>query len=81
MQKMLVVIDYVLAKIVRSDIRTTLDSAREHSAADEISGHAVLDAISRVWRRLRASQIDLWGEDARDHIQLGRGVCLRSTVA
>lgn len=47
-------------EIIRADLRTILHSAREGSR-EEISGHAVVNAISRVWGQLRATEIDVWG--------------------
>lgn len=51
----------MLDAIVRSDVRTILNATLEESRGEEISGHAVLNAVSRVWRRLRATEIDVWG--------------------
>lgn len=48
-------------QILRHDVRTILASASEMARGEEISGHAVIDAVSRVWRQLRATQLNVWG--------------------
>jgi hypothetical protein len=48
-------------EIVRDDVRTILKAAREESNEEEISGHAVVNAVSRVWRQLRSTELEVWG--------------------
>jgi hypothetical protein len=50
-----------LAELLRNDVRTILEAAREPTGNNEISGHAVINAISRVWDKLRATELDVWG--------------------
>lgn len=51
-----------LAEDIRQDIAMLVGGAAEVSEQDEdgISGHAVLDALSRSWDRLRISRYRLW---------------------
>jgi hypothetical protein len=51
-----------ITQIILDDINTIIDKAagnRESSSA-EISGHAIVDALSGSWRGLKASAAELW---------------------
>jgi hypothetical protein len=50
-----------ISKLLRADLRTILDTAQEQSSDEEISSHAVFNAVSQVWDKLRATELDVWG--------------------
>ena len=50
-----------IQSILREDVLTILRAARGEKNENEISAHAILSAISDLWRKLRASSLDIWG--------------------
>ena len=46
---------------VRDDVRAILEASREEANDNEISGHMIVDALSRVWRKLRTTELEVWG--------------------
>ncbi len=64
-EKSQVVDEYIkddqLLEILSNDIETVLLAAAESSVEDKISGHMILDAVSRKYKDLRATKFDIWG--------------------
>ena len=60
--------DADVAQIIREDVRTLLDAAREAEGAgphgrereDEISAHHLVNALSKNWSRLKSAAQNLW---------------------
>lgn len=56
--------DEDLVADVRSDIAMLVTEAASSEpgpgAVEEISGHGIIDSLSRNWRRLRTSRLRLW---------------------
>jgi hypothetical protein len=44
----------------RDDIRTIVGAATERAEAEEISGHALINALTSVWGRLRTVAYNVW---------------------
>jgi hypothetical protein len=52
----------VLQRAVDQDVRLLLTAAASHDpTAEEISGHAIVDALSWTWAQLHVMKWDLWG--------------------
>ena len=43
------------------DLRTILEEARTEARDDEISGHDVINSLSRVWDKLSTTARNVWG--------------------
>jgi hypothetical protein len=50
-----------LDSALREDLSTILQAASEESKEGEISGHNVINAISRTWEKLQISKLEIWG--------------------
>jgi hypothetical protein len=50
-----------LDSYVREDVHTILETAKEEAREREVSGHAIVVALSRIWEKLRTNQLDVWG--------------------
>ena len=50
-----------LDSVLRTDLSTILQAAREESKEGEISGHNVINAISSTWEKLQISKLEIWG--------------------
>lgn len=48
-------------KVISDDIMKILSSAADNEGQGEISGHAILDAVSTQYRKLRTTQFQIWG--------------------
>ena len=53
----------LLKDMIRDDIRSVLQVAISSERRDqrEVSGHAVVNALSQVWEKLRITEFQLWG--------------------
>jgi len=43
------------------DLRTILEEARTESRDEEISGHDVINSLSKVWNKLSSTARNVWG--------------------
>jgi hypothetical protein len=46
---------------VRQDVRDILEAAKEESKDAEVSGHAVVGALARIWEKLQINKLEVWG--------------------
>jgi hypothetical protein len=44
----------------RDDIRTIVGAAAERAEVEEVSGHALINALTSVWGRLRTVAYNVW---------------------
>jgi hypothetical protein len=50
-----------LIHMVRDDVRTIIKFSSEESNDEEISGHAIMRTIDRMWGKLNSSKFEIWG--------------------
>jgi len=46
---------------IRSDLRTIVQEADTESDQAEITGHAIISALDRSWKKLRTTELNVWG--------------------
>ncbi|RZA01240.1 MAG: hypothetical protein EOP47_11400 [Sphingobacteriaceae bacterium] len=51
-----------LNQLINDDIKTIIQTAVNKATPDnEITGHAVMEAINNLWRQLRTTKLEIWG--------------------
>ncbi|MBE9584953.1 hypothetical protein IM792_10880 [Mucilaginibacter sp. JRF] len=53
-----------LLKVISDDVRTIIRDATESYRTNdsaEVSGHAIMQSIDRLWRELRSTKFEIWG--------------------
>jgi hypothetical protein len=47
---------------IRSDIQDIVEAAGKETPEADISGHALINAVSARWRDLRTMRFQIWGD-------------------
>ena len=50
-----------IQEILRNDAELIIRAAKESAYNEEISGHAIISAISNIWEKLKSSRLEIWG--------------------